>query len=108
MPSQANPLAGRPLDYLIGADGPQSGKDDRITETSYGVRPAARGISISYCNLRREDGEPAAYGPYLSHDDIYRQYHEGRPDPAGQGFERNIVEQLDGCKGARSHAGRAG
>jgi hypothetical protein len=44
MPSQANPLAGLPLDYLIGADGPQSGKDDRITETSYGVRPAARGI----------------------------------------------------------------
>ena len=98
MPSQANPLAGLPLDYLIGADGPQSGKDDRITETSYGVRPAARGISISYCNLRREDGEPAAYGPYLSHDDIYRQYHEGRPDPAGQGFERNIVEQLDRCR----------
>src|SRR6202045_422944 len=98
MPSQANPLAGRPLDYLIGGDGPQAGKDGRSTETSYGVRPAARGISISYCNLGRGAGEPAAYGPYLSHDDIYRQYHEGRPDPAGQGFERNIVEQLDRCR----------
>src|SRR3984893_356736 len=95
MPSQANPVAGLPLDYLIGADGPQSGKDDRITEPPHGVGPAAVGISFSYCNLRREAGEPAAYGPYLSHDDIYRQYHEGRPDPAGQGFERNIVQQLD-------------
>jgi hypothetical protein len=98
MPSQANPLAGLPLDYLIGADGVQSGKGDRITETPYGVRPAPRGCSIAYCNLRREEGEPAEYGPYLPHDDIYHQYHEGRPDPAGQGFERNILEQLDRCK----------
>jgi lysozyme family protein len=98
MPSQANPLAGLALDYLIGAEGPQSGKEDRITETPYGEPPVALGPSIAYCNLRREDGEPAEYGPYLPHDDIYREYHEGRPDPAGQGFERNIVEQLDRCK----------
>ena len=99
MPSQASPLAGLPLDYLIGADGPQSGKGDLITETPYGVRPAAGGgCSIAYCNLRREEGEPAEYGPYLPHDDIYHQYHEGRPDPAGHGFERNILEQLDRCK----------
>ena len=57
-----------------------------------------RGCSIAYCNLRREEGEPAEYGPYLPHDDIYHQYHEGRPDPAGHGFERNILEQLDRCK----------
>jgi len=94
----SDPLAGRALDYLIGADGPQRGSEDRITETPFGVGPAARGISVAYCNLRREDGEPPAYGPYLPHDDIYRQYREGRPDPQGQGFERNIVEQLDHCK----------
>src|SRR5271166_1753896 len=32
------------------------------------------------------------------HDDIYKQYSEGRPDPAGPGFVRNITEQLDRCK----------
>ena len=97
-PSQPGLLAGEALDYLIGADGPQRGKEDRITETPFGVGPATLGRSIAYCNLRREDGEPSEYGPYLPHDDIYRQYGEGRPDPQGQGFRRNLVEQLDRCK----------
>src|SRR5947209_14526246 len=96
-PSQPNLLAGETLDYLIGADGPQHGKQDGITETPFGVGPAALGRSIAYCNLRREDGEPPEYGPYLPHDDIYDQYGERRLDPQGQGFRRNIVEQLDRC-----------
>jgi hypothetical protein len=86
------------LDYLIGADGPQRGKDGRITETPFEEGPAERGPSIAYCNLRREDGEPREFGPYLPHDDIFAQFGEGRPDPAGPGFLRNIVEQLDRCK----------
>jgi uncharacterized protein (TIGR02594 family) len=85
------------LDYLIGADGPQRGNESRITETPFGVGPAALGGSIAYCNLRRENGEPPEYDPYLPHDDIYEQYREGRPDPQGPGFRRNIVEQLDRC-----------
>ena len=96
--SQAGQLAGLALDYLIGADGPQRGDGNRITETPIGVKPAALGPSIAYCNLRREDGEPAEYGPYLPHDDIFRQYGEGRPDPKGKGFRRNLVQQLDRCK----------
>jgi peptidoglycan hydrolase-like protein with peptidoglycan-binding domain len=96
--SRPNPLSGMPLDYLIGADGPQGGTAGRITETPFGVGPAAAGSSVGYCNLRREDGEPEEYGPYLSHDDIFAQYKEGRPDPQGQGFQRNIVEQLDRCR----------
>jgi hypothetical protein len=96
--SQPNPLAGKALDYLIGADGPQRGKEGRITETPFGVGPSAVGRSIAYCNLRREDGEPPTYRPYLPHDDIYEQYGEGRPNPKGQGFRRNIIEQLDRAK----------
>ena len=45
MPSHANSLAGLSLDYLTGAEGPQWGQDNRITEKSYGVRPAAQGGS---------------------------------------------------------------
>ena len=48
--------------------------------------------------LRCEHGEPDEYRPYLLHDDIYKQYGEGCPDPAGPGFVRNITEQLDRCK----------
>jgi len=96
--SGPNSLAGMALDYLIGADGPQAGKDGRITETPFEEGPAARGPSIAYCNLRREDGEPPEFGPYLPHDDIFEQFGEGKPDPAGPGFLRNIVEQLDRCK----------
>src|SRR5262245_52672377 len=59
-------------------------------------------MSVAYCNLRREDGEPPEYGPYLPHDDIFAQYGEGRPDPAGDGFGRNIIEQLERCK-AQGH-----
>src|SRR5271165_6842377 len=93
-----SPLAGKALDYLIGADGPQVGREGRITETPFGVGLAAVGVSIAYCNLRREDGEPPDYGPYLALDDIYRKYGEGRPDPEGPGFDRNVIEQLDRCK----------
>lgn len=91
-------LAGLPLDYLIGADGSLQGAENRITETPFGAKPAALGKSIAYCNLRREDGEPDEYGPYLAHDDIFREYGEGRPDPEGPGFRRNLTEQLDHCK----------
>jgi hypothetical protein len=59
---------------------------------------AERGVSIAYCNLRREDGEPIEFGPYLPHDDIFEQFGEGRPDPGGSGFLRNIVEPLERCK----------
>ena len=105
--SRAGQLAGKALDYLIGANGPLQGDEDRVTETPFAAPPAARGVSIAYCNLRREEGEPPAYGPYLEHDDIFREYGEGRPDPSGKGFRRNLLEQLDLCS-ARSHASRAG
>jgi hypothetical protein len=99
--SGPNSLAGLPLDYLIGADGPQHGTAGRVTETPFGEGPAANGPSIAYCNLRREDGEPPEFGPYLPHDDIFAEFREGRPDPQGPGFLRNIVEQLDNCKRLR-------
>src|SRR4029077_2265189 len=93
-----NPLAGKALSYLIGGDGPQTGQEGRITETGYGVGPARFGLSVGYCNLRREDGEPPEYAPYLPHDDIYRKFGEGRPGPDHPGYDRNIVEQVDLCR----------
>jgi hypothetical protein len=96
--AQMDVLAGLALDYLIGADGEQRGKEGRITETPLGVGPASLGSSIAYCNLRCEDGEPREYAPYLPHDDIFEQYGEGRPDPEGEGFKANIVAQLDRCR----------
>ena len=96
--SRASQLAGKALDYLIGANGSLQGDEVRVTETPFGAPPAMRGVSIAYCNLRREEGEPPAYGPYLEHDDIFREYGEGRPDPSGEGFRSNLIEQLDHCK----------
>jgi uncharacterized protein (TIGR02594 family) len=98
--SGPNPLAGLPLDYLIGVedDDPPPGQAGRVTEMPYEAGPAANGISIGYCNLRCEAGEPDEYGPYLPHDELFKEYPEGRPDPQGTGFRRNIVEQLDHCK----------
>ena len=47
-----NPLAGKPLRYLIGATDPGPGQDGEIIEAGYDVTaPPSRGIGIAYCNL---------------------------------------------------------
>jgi peptidoglycan hydrolase-like protein with peptidoglycan-binding domain len=92
----ANPFAGLPLDYLIGKDGGTIGQAGRVAVVGYDVdAPPSLGSSIGYCNLRREDGEPDEFGPYLPHDDLWNEYPEGRPDPAGPGFVKNIHSQCD-------------
>lgn len=63
-----NPLAGKPLRYLIGADDPGHGADDVITEVPYDHGIVLRGISVGYCNLFDENNT-GAYGPYLSDSD---------------------------------------
>ncbi len=89
-----NPLAGKPIRYKIGTDNPGPGRLGEILEVSYDIEaPPPVGLAIAYGNLRREDGEPSAYGPYLPHDELWDEYPEGRPDPAGPGFERNVKEQ---------------
>jgi hypothetical protein len=48
-----NPLAGKPLRYLIGADDPPMGADDAIIEAGYDVTEPAGGWPIAFRNLFR-------------------------------------------------------
>jgi hypothetical protein len=51
---------------------------------------------VKYVNLRDEE-ETGTFGPYLTidNDDIVRVYHEPAPDPKGEGFWRNLKDQLE-------------
>jgi hypothetical protein len=90
--SGPNPLADLPLDYLIGVedDDPPAGQAGRVTEMPYEAGPAANGISIGYCNLRCEAGEPDQYGPYLPHDELFKEYPEGGPTPSASAATSSI------------------
>jgi lysozyme family protein len=96
--SEKNPLEGKPLWYLIGAEGSPEGNVNEITEVSYdAIKPCPRGITIKYCNLFDEKNT-GRYGPYLSTSDTAQQYHEGQIDPKGEGWNKNIGEQLTRAK----------
>src|SRR5262249_34531954 len=83
--TETNPLAGKALHYLIGADSAGEGRADQVTEVPYGAKPAKRGISIAYCNLFDEHNT-GRYGPYLHTSDTARDYNEGQIDPRGPGW----------------------
>ena len=93
-----NPLEGKPLRYLIGADAPGPGRDGEVIECGYNVaRPPANGIAIKYCNLFDEENT-GRFGPYLQTSDTAAQYHEGQIDPRGPGWEKNLREQFARAK----------
>jgi hypothetical protein len=94
MPLQAYPLAGMAFDYLIEKDN-APGIANRITELGYDAKkPPTLGIGVKYVNLRDEE-DTNSFGPYLEiADDILAEYHEPAPDPTGDGFWRNLNEQL--------------
>ena len=90
-----NPLAGKPLRYLIGTDAAGSGHDNEVTEVSYNATaPVKRGISIAYGNLF-DERNTGHYGPYLHTSDTAKQYNEGQIDPRGPGWEKNLREQFE-------------
>jgi len=93
-PAAANPLAGKPLRYLIGSDSSGPGRDDEVTVVSYDSAPVKRGISIAYGNLF-DERHTGRYGPYLHTSDTAAQYHEGQIDPRGPGWEKNLREQFE-------------
>lgn len=96
MKTEFNPMSGRPLHYLIGYDGDPPGQDGVATVVPLDCDVVPKlGLGVGYCNLRVEAGEPKEFAPYLPHDDLWREYPEGRPDPNGPGFIRNIGGQLD-------------
>jgi hypothetical protein len=93
-PIGANPLAGKPLRYLIGGNSGQGG-DGEVTMVSYSTNsPVRHGISIAYCNLFDEHNT-GKYGPYLRTSDTAAQYGEGQIDPRGPGWEKNLREQFE-------------
>jgi hypothetical protein len=89
-----NMLAGKPLRYLIGADGSHVGEPGTITEVGYdAARKPRHGIGVKYANLFDEKNS-GRYGPYLEPSDTAAQYSEGQIDPRGDGWRRNVTEQL--------------
>jgi len=90
----ADMLVGKPLLYLIALE-QHPGRADAITELGYDARtPSEFGIGAHYVNLRDERNS-GRYGPYLPPDDIDEAYNEPAPDPGGDGFWRNLDNQLD-------------
>jgi hypothetical protein len=90
-----NPLEGKPLRYLIGADAPGPGRDGEVIECGYNVvRPAANGIAVKYCNLFDEENT-GRFGPYLQTSETAAQYHEGQIDPRGPVVELDNPDAYD-------------
>lgn len=89
-----NPLAGKPLRYVIGKDD-DNGAAQTVTEVGYGAARLPIGYGVKYVNLRDEENS-GAFGPYKTEqDDIDRQYNEPAPLASGEGFWANLRQQLD-------------
>jgi hypothetical protein len=97
----------KPLRYLIGADGPWQCSPDEIVEVAYDVDinvSGREGTWIKYGNLFFEDYEDASaaerakYAPYLHTSDTAEEYGEGQIDPRGQGWSKNLYEQIERAK----------
>jgi hypothetical protein len=91
-----NDLA-KPLRYLIGADEERiTPRAKTVTVGPYDAPPIGKGPNIAYCNLFHENlqTEGPIYEPYLKDTDTSAKYSEGRIDPDGDGWRRNLSRQL--------------
>jgi hypothetical protein len=98
----SNPLTGKKLRYLIGAENPGEERDGEIIEAGFDwSKPLPAGMTIAYCDLFNEkyseqSGQQRAdYGPYLKPSDTAAAYGEGQIDPRGLGWQRNLTEQFE-------------
>ncbi len=89
-----NPLAGKPLRYLIGAESVGLGDPGAITVVPYDEKPVRNGWSVGYCNLFEEPVRRGEYGPYLHTSDTAEEYNEGQIDPRGAGWNKNLTRQF--------------
>lgn len=95
-----------PLRYLIGADELRPrGEDGYVTECGYDVVAAPKlGTGIKYGNLFNEKYKDqsaamrARYAPYMHTSDTAEEYGEGQIDPRGQGWNKNLDEQIERAK----------
>jgi peptidoglycan hydrolase-like protein with peptidoglycan-binding domain len=86
------------LSYLIGADEDRIKSDSsRLIEGPYDAPPLNNGQDIAYCNLFHEnrDEEGPIYAPYLADDDTSSEYGEGRINPLGKGWRKNLDRQYE-------------
>lgn len=90
---EMNPLSGKPLRYLIGADSVGQGRDGEVVVVPYGKSAVRHGISVGYCNLF-DELNTGKYGPYLYTSDTAYDYDEGQIDPRGPGWVKNLSEQF--------------
>lgn len=92
--AQDNPLAGKPLHYLIDKDSDQ-GADGVITEVGFdATRAPQKGIAAKYGNLLDQD-PCKCFGPYLKPSDTAQQYGERVIDPKGKGWHNSLIRQFN-------------
>lgn len=89
-----NPLAGKALRYLIGAESVGMGDPGMITVVPYDHKPVRNGWSVGYCNLLEETTKAGRYPPYINLTDTAKEYDERVIDPRGLGWTRNLTEQF--------------
>ena len=90
---QMNPLSGKPLRYLIGADEVPWVVPGCLTMMPYDHPPIRGGLCAGYCNLFDEHNT-GKYGPYLYTSDTAHDYDEGQIDPKGRGWVGNLRDQF--------------
>lgn len=93
-----NPLAGKRMRYLIGADAKTILRGlayDQVTVIPYDWDGAYLPPSpVGYCNLYWQEGAPDC-APYLDGTDTSEEYHERVIDPTGSGFGKNLLWQFE-------------
>lgn len=92
----ANPLAGKALRYLIGADADGIAiQPEFVTVLPYDYIKPIRNPDyvIGYCNFFDEKNT-GKLGPYLRNSDTAKEYGEGQIDPKGPGWNKNLTEQF--------------
>lgn len=91
-----NPLAGRSMRYLIGADADKvTIQPESITVLPYDYEKPIRNpdYAAGYCNLFWQKDAPDA-APYLKSTDTAKDYGERVIDPKGAGWEKNLRWQF--------------
>lgn len=99
--STTNPLEGKALRYMIGAEIPKIYRDG-IIEVGYDINYKINDNDIAYCNLFDEENS-GKYGPYLRDSDTAKEYDEGQIDPNGAGWEQNLRDQFTRRKDSGFH-----
>lgn len=89
-----NIFDGQRLKYLIGSNGVPTQHKGYVVEVPYDCYDRPVGLSIKYCNLFDEKNT-GKYGPYMHSSSTAREYDEGQISPQGEGWDRNIREQLE-------------